>query len=600
MENMKITPKEIFAEYANANEYKASIGDKGIFEQSKINEDFYIGNQWRGLNAGNSRPLCRRNLIKRIADYKISSITAAPVAVNYSADGVPDNTGLKEQAEHYRQDIMGGAEFIGETDEAEISVMTSIMSDYFRTTAERVKFDTKKETALRNAYISGTCVAYTYWDSSIKTGLYADEQRNVPIKGDIDFEILNVENVCFGEPNCQDVQKQPFIIISQRLNCADVRREAKRNKRSQEEIENIVPDGADAYKVNAGTLGEKEPTDSQRVTVLTKFFKQYDDSGDNYKVMAVKVTEKSVVREAWDTGLTLYPFAIMRWNTQNSCIYGSSDITYQIPNQIALNRGVSSAIWALLLSGMPKTVVNRDVVQQKITNNPGEIIEVYGANEDVAGAVRHISPPAFNGQLITGLNNHADNMLTDNGATDAALGTLRPDNAAAIIQSREASLQPLQLHQNSFYSFIEDIARIWADCWLNLYGNRRIRIEDKEGTYYIPFNAERYKDLIINVRVDVGANPLWNVSSTIATLDVLLTNGIINKVQYLERLPQGIIPDKEGLLREIRKEMQAAEQQPTIPPTPTSDGSGVTGDITAVAPPAMPEEVPQEVVPMEY
>ena len=290
----------------------------------------------------------------------------------------------------------------------------------------------------------------------------------------------------------------------------------------------------------------------------------------------------------------------MCWNNQNSCIYGSSDITYQIPNQIALNRGVSSAIWALLLSGMPKTVVNRDVVQQKITNNPGEIIEVYGTNEDVAGAVRHISPPAFNGQLITGLNTHAENMLTDNGATDAALGAIKPDNAAAIVQSREASLQPLQLYQNNFYSFIEDIARIWADFWLNLYGNRRIRIEDKDGTYYMPFNAERYKDLLISVRVDVGANPLWNVSSTIATLDVLLSNGIINKVQYLERLPQGIIPDKEGLLKEARAEMQAAAQQPTVPPT--GDGSGtVPGDMAATVPGEVSMEMPpQEVVPMEY
>lgn len=592
--NLKIqtSPKEVFNEYKNGNEYKASIGDKGIFEQSKINERFFIGDQWHGVQSSNGRPLIRRNLIKRIADYKISSITAAPVAVCYSADGIEDNSGLKEQAEQYREDIKAGAEFIGETDNAELSVITSIMSDYFRTTGERVKFDIKKEAALRNAYISGTCIAYTFWDGDIRTGLYADEQKNTPIKGDIDFEILNVENVCFGEPNCTDVQKQPFIIISQRLNCADVRREAKRNKCSNEDIENIVPDGADEYKVNAGTLGEKEPTDSQRVTVLTKFYKEWDDSGENYKVMAVKVTEKATVREAWDTQLTLYPIAKMCWNNQNSCIYGSSDITYQIPNQIALNRGVSSAIWALLLSGMPKTVVNRDVVQQKITNNPGEIIEVYGTNEEVAGAVRHISPPAFNGQLITGLNTHAENMLTDNGATDAALGAIKPDNAAAIVQSREASLQPLQLYQNNFYSFIEDIARIWADFWLNLYGNRRIRIEDKDGTYYMPFNAERYKDLLISVHVDVGANPLWNVSSTIATLDVLLSNGIINKVQYLERLPQGIIPDKEGLLKEARAEMQAAQQIPTVPPT--GDGSGTV----PTEPPLLPS--PQEVAPQEY
>ena len=100
----------------------------------------------------------------------------------------------------------------------------------------------------------------------------------------------------------------------------------------------------------------------------------------------------------------------------------------------------------------------------------------------------------------------------------------------------------------------------------------------------MPFNAERYRDLLISVRVDVGSNPLWNVSSTIATLDVLLSNGIINKIQYLERLPQGIIPDKEGLLREAREEMQMAQQMPTE--------SGVPSE--------MPMEIPQESMPIEY
>ena len=105
--DLKITtsPQEVFNEYKNANEYKDSIGDKGIFEQSKINERFYVGDHWHGVQSGNSRPLVRRGIIKRIADYKISSITAAPVAVCYSADGVPDNTGLKQRVEQYRQDI---------------------------------------------------------------------------------------------------------------------------------------------------------------------------------------------------------------------------------------------------------------------------------------------------------------------------------------------------------------------------------------------------------------------------------------------------------------------------------------------------------------
>lgn len=560
---LKITtdPKSVFNQYKNGTEYKASIGDKGIFEQSKINERFYVGDQWHGANCGNDRPLVRRNIIKRIADYKLSSITSAPIAVNYSADGVPDNAGFKEQEEKYREDIKNGAKFVGQTDEAEISVIMSVLSNYFKTTAERVKFDAKKEKALRNAYISGTGIAYTYWDGQIETGLYADATKSQPIKGDIAFEILNVENVVFGDPNCEEVQKQPYIIISQRIDCDEVRREARRNRISAEEVEQIKPDNADSYEVNAGTLGEQEPTDSNRVTVLTKLYKEWDKEGNSYKVMCVKVCEKSHVRKAWDTGLKNYPIAKMCWTNRASSAYGDSEITYQIPNQIAINRATSAEIWAIMTSGMPKTVVNGDTVTDPLTNNPGEIIKVFGTNEDVAGAIRHVSPPVFSGQLINALNDLANNTLADSGANDAALGNIRPDNAAAIIQMREAALQPMQLYQNAFYDFIEDIARIWVDFWLHLYGNRRLRVEDRDGVYYMSFDPKRYENLILTARIDVGSSPIWSIPTTISMIDGLYANQLISKVQYLERIPDGIIPDKTGLLREAREELKMAQEQ---------------------------------------
>ena len=589
--SLKITtePKSVFNEYKKGNEYKASIGEKGIFEQSKINERFYVGDQWYGANCGNDRPLIRRNIIKRIADYKLSSITAAPIAVNYSAEGVPDNSGLQAQVEEYRNDIKMGEDFIESTDDAEISVITGFLSDYFKTTAERVKFDFKKEQALRNAYISGTGICYTFWDSDINTGLYADINKTMPIKGDIDFEVIDVENVCFGDPNCEDVQKQPFIIVSQRLDVNEVRREAKRNRISAEDIENIKPDGADAYNANSGDRGEQEPEDSKRVTVITKFYKEWNNEGTGYKVMCMKCCEKSFVRKPWDTGLKLYPIAKMCWQNRRSSAYGDSEITYQIPNQIALNRAESAGIWGLMKSGMPMTVINGDTIQDPITNNPGEVIKVFGTAEDVAGAIRHISPPAFGNQYLNMLNDLANNTLSDNGANDAALGNIRPDNAAAIIQSREASLQPMQLYQNRFYSFIEDIARIWVDFWMHLYGDRKLRIEDKDGTYYIPFHPSRYENLMLTARIDVGSSPVWSLPSTISVLDALYAAQIINKIQYLERMPDGIIPDKTGLLREAREELKMQEEM--MAQQQMAMGGGVPME---EAP--MVEEIPMEAI----
>ena len=600
--SLKITtePKAVFNEYKKGNEYKASIGDKGIFEQSKINERFYVGDQWYGAQCGNDKPLIRRNIIKRIGDYKLSAITSAPIAVNYRADGVPDNKGMHDAVEETQDMIMGGGDFQGNTTDAEISVVTKILSDYFGITAERVKFDFKKEQALRNAYISGTGIAYTYWDDTIKTGLYADEGKTTPIKGDIAFEVLDVENVCFGDPNCDDVQRQPFIIVSQRLDINEVRREARRNRISAEDIENIKPDDADSYNANAGTRGESEPQDSQRVTVLTKFYKEWDKDGGDYKVMCVKACEKSYVRKPWDTGLTLYPIAKMSWANRRSSIYGDTDVTYQIPNQIAINRAESAGIWGLMKSGMPMTIVNGDTITDDITNNPGEVIKVFGTVEDVAGAIRHVQPPAFGSQFINMINYLASNTLSDNGANDAALGNVRPDNAAAILQMREASLQPIQLLQNSFYSFIEDIAKIWADFWMHLYGDRKLRVENKDGVYYAPFHPKRYENLLLTVKIDVGSSPVWSVPSTISVLDALLGAGIIDKVQYLERIPDGVIPDKTGLLEEARAQLESEKQM--MEQQMMGQQMPMGGEMAQPMPEEMPGAempMPQEEVPVE-
>ncbi len=565
---MKITkittaPGAVFSEYKKGNEYKSGIGKHGIYEQSAMNERFYIGDQWYGANCGNDRPLVRRNIIKRIGEQKLSSIATAPVAVNFTADGVPDNASITEAKEKDKKIILGGGDFVGETEPAEISFITDAMSDYFRITAERVKFDSKKEQALRNCYISGTTIAYTYWDNSIKTGLYADGNKTTAINGDISFEILDVENVVFGDPNCEEVQNQPYIIISQRLDVGEVRREAKRNGISNEEIDQIKPDGADYLEINAGTRGEQEPTDSSRITVLTKFWKQWDKYAKDFTVMCERVTEKAIVRRPFDIGIKLYPFAKMCWLPRYSCAYGDSEITYMIPNQIAINRALSAAVWNLMKTGMPITVVNGDIVTEPLTNTPGQILKVYGNSEDTARAVHHVQPPAFSNQFVSFVNDLANNTLSDAGANDAALGNLRPDNAAAILQLREAALQPMQIYQNRFYDFVEDIARIWAEFWVRLYGDRQIRYEDKDGTYYIPFHASRYENLLLNVRIDVGSSPIWDVSSTVAMLDNMLSSEIINKLQYLERMPNGIIPDLTGLIKDAKDEMQAMMPQGT-------------------------------------
>lgn len=141
------------------------------------------------------------------------------------------------------------------------------------------------------------------------------------------------------------------------------------------------------------------------------------------------------------------------------------------------------------------------------------------------------------------------------------LGDVRPDNTSAIVAVREAAILPLQVVQNRFYGFCEDAARVWAEFWITQYGRRSLKIQDERGTWYLPFDGNRWRDLLLHVRVDVGASTLFSESRAVQTLDNLLDREVITPAQYLSRLPRGAVPNLAGLIRELNKESDSHEAE---------------------------------------
>lgn len=565
---------EIFKQYRSGIEFKNNMGTRGLYEQTKMNERFYVGDQWHGAKCGNDRPLVRHNVIKRIGDYKISMIGSSPVSVNYSADGVPNTAGMKKDADDVRERLKTGEEPSEDilrdvSDDKMINLVMTSLSDYFRITSERLKLDSLKEQALRNSYISGTGIIYTYWDEDVKTGLFADKGKTKAIGGDIACEVLDIENIYFGDPNEDDVQKQPYIIIAQRRSVCDLKKEAKKEGLSDYEIEKIKSDEDRNYL--SGEYGEADLNESKKTTVLTKLWKERDKKG-SVSVHAVRVCEGVIIKPEWNVGVRLYPIAKFCWERRRNNAYGESEITYLIPNQIAINRMLTANVWAVMMLGMPLMLVNNDIVHE-ITNEPGQLIRVNGSPDDMATAIRYIVPPNFSPSFQNNIADLIGNTLTQAGANDAALGDLRPDNMSAIIAVREAATLPLQTTQNRYYQFMEDIARIFAEFWVSNYGERPLKMEDGDDIWYMPFDGDKYKDLIVNARVDVGAATLYGEAQTIKTLDALLDRQIIDLKQYLERVPKGLIPNVTGLIKELSK-TQALPSKMTVPPSVGGDIPG--------------------------
>lgn len=572
-----VTPQSVFSEYERGRSVKAGIGAKGLYEQSRINERFYVGDQWYGAQCGAERPLVRHNVIRRIGDYKIAVVAGSPISVQYSAEGVPDTTALRDRAVDEKARLAQQQAFPDEAGEEttpiDRSTVLSALTDYFRVTAERVRFDELREQILRNAYISGTGVLYTWWDDRIPTGLYADDRKIVPIQGDLACDVLDIENVYFGDPGQYGIEEQPYILLVQRKSVEELRRMARQNRRPAAEMEAIKPDHDTQYM--AGDRAADEPLDAKKATVITRLWKEYDEEGGS-RVKAAIFTQEAVIRPEWDTRLRRYPIARFCWERRRNSAYGESEVTYLIPNQIAINRMLTSSVWAVMMLGMPITVVNTDVVQQPVTNDPGQILQVAGTAEDVSRAIFYLPPPNFSPAFDNNISSLIQNTLTQSGANDAALGDIRPDNTSAIIAVREAATMPLQTVQSRFYAFIEEVARIWAEFWTAMYGKRPLKIEDENGTWYLPFDGEAFRDTLFHVRVDVGASNLWSEIQSIHTLDNLLDRQIITVDQYLERLPKGTIPDVSGLIRDLRTAqaapMPAATEQSQADPGASPDG----------------------------
>jgi len=567
-----VTPEKIWGEYESGRRFKASLGEQGLYEQNRRNERFYVGDQWHGAKCGDERPLVRHNVIRRIGEYKMAVVGSAPLTVRYSIEGLPCSDTISKAATEQRKKLTKAIESGGEIPTEAVpnivadTMAMDILSNHFDSMSERTKFDAKMMRVLKDAYIAGTGILHAYWDADIGTGLFADEDQSTAIRGDVQIECLDVENVYFGDPNTVEVQEQPYILIVQRKSVRDIRALAEKHGVGEAERRVIHPDRETTYM--AGERSE-EPSDSKKATLITRLWKVHEKDG-TVTVKGMQVCKGVVIRKEWDLGIRLYPLAVMQWEERKGCIYGDSEITYLIPNQIAINRMITASVWAVMMLGIPMTIVNGDVVDEPVTNDPGQVLRVFGSAEDVASAVRYVNPPNFSPQFDQNIQSLIGNTLSQSGANDAALGNMRPDNTSAIVAVREAATMPMQMVQNRYFSFVEDVARIEAEFSVMKYGKRPLKVANSDGVFYLPFDSDRYRERMLSAKVDVGTAGVYAEQEQIATLNNLRKAGIITDMQYLERLPKGKIPRQKELIEE-KREQERAQQDTTDPDAKSGD-----------------------------
>ena len=82
------------------------------------------------------------------------------------------------------------------------------------------------------------------------------------------------------------------------------------------------------------------------------------------------------------------------------------------------------------------------------------------------------------------------------------------------------------------------------------------------GTLVVPYDFAQLRDIPMLLKLDVGASAYWSEIASTQTMDNLLAQGHIDVLEYLERVPDGYITDRQGLINAITARRAAEGAQP--------------------------------------
>lgn len=332
-------------------------------------------------------------------------------------------------------------------------------------------------------------------------------------------------------------------------------------------------------------------------------------------VHATKATKTAVIYEDVDTGLSRYPIAWGNWEKQKNQYHGRALVTGLIPNQIFINTMFATAMRHMQLMAFPKTIYNADLISAW-TNEVGQAIGIHGLmpGQDIGQVAKNLQPAEMSNQIFSLIDKAMAYTKECLGATDAQLGTANAENTSALMVLQTNAEVPLENIRAGATEWTEDIGRILLDMMGTYYGTRPVVLdmefeEPVTGPDGAPmldpmtglmrtqklvrkvvqeFDFSQFKHLWLNLRVDAGATTQFSEIAMTQTLDNLRRDGTLDVIQYLERIPDKLIPRKQELIDELKGRIAEGKQanadagaalpQPGSPMQPSAEeGAPVQG-----------------------
>ena len=495
--------------------------DKNYYDVIDANIAFASGDQWRNVQAdGLPKPVF--NIIKRVKQFKIASLKADNITISIEPmEYRPQTNDITMQQKVKNTDLAN----------AEI-----------KNVLENINFDAKSRTMLADGFDTGDWCLHWYFDMDE----IPFKQTNPEIKGLIKAEIIDSTNVLFGNPNTRVVEKQPYIILVGRDLVKNLKDEAKKNGKKTDAIK---PDSETDTQMGDNGKVENDAQGYEKALYIIKYYKE------NGEIYANKSVRGQYIYEKRKTGLSYYPVVFGNWEEVKGTYHGRAETTGIIPNQIAINKMFAMVIYHLMLTAFPTAVYDADRIEGW-TNEIGAQIPVTNLQGDsIRNIAGYLEPATMSGQIMSAIELAMQYTKETLGVGDASLGNVTMNNATAIIAIQKSAAVPLENVKAAFYETVEDSGRIIIDMMGTYYGIRPvvIRGQNNERTVEM-FDFRTLKDMWLHIKTDVGNSSYFSEVASVQTLDNLLNNGMIEFVEYLKRIPDEIIPNKQELITSIEQQ----------------------------------------------
>ena len=499
--NIELTPQSVFAEYNAGLQFCEGID---LYDTVQVNENFFIGKQWEGVQS-NGLPTPVFNFLKRVVLFSVANIST-------------DN--LKLHAKPLTGD--------SDTPVWMLETYSDILNAQFAAIFEKNKLGGCIREYCRNAAVDGDGCMYSWWDDTMETGQMS--------KGGIRTEVLQNTQIMFGNPNSRDVQSQPYIIILRRMLVSEAVRYARRMGASEDNVDAITPDEKENGNIEMDQLG------GNKVTVMLRLWR----SEETGTIHAYECTQAAELRSEWDMGIKLYPLVWMPWDYVQDCYHGQAMITGLIPNQIFVNKLFAMSMISLMTLAYPKVMYDKT----RIAGWSSKVGAAIGVSGNVDGAAKIVDPAQISPQISQFIELAISYTQKFLGATDVALGDTRPDNTSAIIALQRAAATPMELTKQNLLQSVEQMGAIYMEFMAEYYGIRQVEVKDSRTgeKLYMEFDFGVLRDVPCSIDLDAGASSYWSEIANMQTLDNLLMQGKIPTSEYLRRLPNGQITDREQLI----------------------------------------------------